>query len=68
MSSIINIRVLEPGAKIGLANGSTAEVVINPMDGVWLFVRYLTSPDDPSQEGNEDMVFAADVSEVLETP
>ena len=38
------------------------------MDGVWLFVRYLSSPNDPALEGSEDMVFAADVAEVLETP
>ena len=68
MSSIINLRLLEPGAKIGLSDGSTAEVVNNPMDGVWVFVRYLSSPNDPSLEGSEDMVFAADVAEVLETP
>ena len=67
MSSIINLRLLEPGAKIGLSDGSTVEVVNNPMDGVWLFVRYLSSPNDPSLEGSEDMVFAADVAEVLET-
>ena len=68
MSSIINLRLLEPGAKIGLADGSTAEVVSNPMDGVWVFARYLSSPNDPSLEGSEDMVFAADVVELLETP
>ena len=68
MSSVINLRLLEPGAKIGLSDGSTAEVVTNPMDGVWLFVRYLSSPNDPSLEGSEDMVFAADVAELLETP
>ena len=68
MSSVINIRLLEPGAKIGLSDGSTAEVVNNPMDGVWLFARYLSSPSDPSLEGTEDMVFAADVVELLETP
>ena len=68
MSSIINLRLLEPGAKIGLSDGSTVEVVSNPMDGVWVFARYLSSPNDPSLEGTEDMVFAADVVELLETP
>ena len=68
MSSIINLRLLEPGAKIGLSDGSTAEVVSNPMDGVWVFARYLSSPNDPSLTGSEDMIFAADVVEVLETP
>jgi hypothetical protein len=68
VSSVINIRLLEPGAKIGLSDGSSAEVVTNPMDGVWIFVRFISSPDDPSLEGTEDMVFAADVVELLETP
>ena len=68
MSSVINIRLLEPGAKIGLSDGSSAEVVSNPMDGVWVFVRFISSPNDPSLEGTEDMVFAADVVELLETP
>ena len=68
MSSIINLRLLEPGTKIGLSDGSTAEVVSNPKDGVWVFARYLSSPNDPSLEGTEDMIFAGDVVEVLETP
>ena len=68
MSSVINIRLLEPGARIGLSDGSSAEVVSNPMDGVWVFVRFISSPNDPSLEGTEDMVFAADVVELLETP
>ena len=68
MSSVINIRLLEPGAKIGLSDGSSAEVVSNPRDGVWVFVRFISSPNDPSLEGTEDMVFAADVVELLETP
>ena len=68
MSSIINFRLLEPGAKIGLSDGSTAVVVSNPMDGVWVFARYLSCPNDSSLEGSEDMVFAGDVVEVLETP
>ncbi len=68
MSSVINLRLLEPGAKIGLSDGSTAEVVSNPKDGVWVFARYLSSPNDPSLEGSEAMAFAADVLELLETP
>jgi len=42
--------------------------VSNPNDGVWVFARYLFSPEDPSLVGTEDMVFAADIMEVLETP
>ena len=68
MSEIVNIRSLEPGTKLRLSNDATGEVVTNFNDGVWLSVRFLTSPEDPSLEGTEDMVFAQDVMEVLERP
>jgi hypothetical protein len=68
MSEVINLRLLKPGTKIGLSDGSTAEVVSNPLDGVWLFARYLSSASDSSLVGTEDMIFAQDVVEVLETP
>ena len=68
MSSVINLRLLEPGTTIGLSDGSTAEVVSNPMDGVWVVVRYLSSPSDASVIGTEEMIFAQDVVEILETP
>ena len=68
MDKVINFRLLEPGARIGLSDGATAEVVSNPLDGVWVFARYLSSPDDPSQVGTEDMVFAQDIVEILDKP
>jgi hypothetical protein len=68
MSEVINLRLLDPGTKIGLSDGSTAEVVSNPLDGVWVFARYLSSPSDSSLIGTEEMIFAQDVAEVLETP
>jgi hypothetical protein len=68
MSEMINLRLLQPGTTIGLADGSTAEVVSNPLDGVWVFARYLSSPSDASLVGTEAMVFAQDIVEVLKTP
>jgi hypothetical protein len=68
MRGMINLRLLEPGTKIGLADGSTAEVVSNPLDGVWVFARYLSSPSDSSVVGTEEMIFAQDVVEILDTP
>ncbi len=38
----------------------------NPKDGVWVFAKYLTSPEDPALIGTEDMIFASDIAEVLE--
>ena len=68
MREIVNIRLLEPGTKLRLSNNATGEVVTNFNDGVWITVRFLTSPEDPALEGTEDMVFAQDVMEVLEWP
>jgi hypothetical protein len=56
---------IETGQAVRLSNDATVEVVSNPRDGVWLFVRYLSNPDDPDQVGEEDMVFAQDIAEVL---
>ncbi len=65
MADIVNLMDIETGQAIRLSNDATVEVVSNPRDGVWLFVRYLSNPDDPDQVGEEDMVFAQDIVEVL---
>ena len=61
MAEVINLITIEEGATISTVNGATAEVVSNPKDGVWVFVKYLTSPEDPDLVGTEDMVFAQDI-------
>ena len=66
MSRIINLRLLSPGTKIALADGSTAEVVSNPLDGIWVFGKYLSAPKDPAMVGTQEMIFAQDVVEILE--
>jgi hypothetical protein len=68
MSGIINLRLLEQGTTISLSDGSTAEVVSNPLDGVWVFARYLSSPNDSSVVGTEEMIFAQNIVEILNTP
>ena len=64
MTEPINIRVLAPGTRIALVDGATAEIVSNPSDGVWVFARYLSSPDDPARIGSEEMIFAQDIVEI----
>ena len=64
MTGPINIRTLQPGTQIGLVDGATAEIVSNPTDGVWVFARYLSSPDDPARVGSEEMIFAQDIVEI----
>ena len=66
MAEVVNLMLLEAGVKIATAGGATAEVVENPKDGVWVFAKYLTCPEDPSLEGTEDMFFAQDILEVLD--
>ena len=68
MSDVINLRLLQPGTTIGLSDGSIAEVVSNPLDGVWVFARYLSSPSDATLVGTEEMIFAQDIVEIRETP
>jgi hypothetical protein len=65
--TVINVLSLEPGTRVRLVGDVLAEVVTNPQDGVWLFLRYLAAPGRPDQVGAEEMVFAEDVLEVIET-
>ena len=68
MSEVVNLMLLQPGTKIALSDGSIAEVVSNPLDGVWVFARYLSSPSDTALVGTEEMIFAQDIVEIRETP
>jgi hypothetical protein len=68
MSDIVNTRLLTPGMQIALVDGAVAEIVSNPLDGVWVFARYLSSPTDPALVGTEDMIFAQDIAAIRDTP
>ena len=68
MSELVNTRALAPGMQIVLVDGAVAEIVSNPLDGVWVFARYLSSPADPSVVGSEDMIFAQDIAEIRQPP
>jgi hypothetical protein len=68
MSELVNTRELAPGTEIVLIDGAVAEIVSNPLDGVWVFARYLSSPADPAQVGTEDMIFAQDIAEIRKVP
>ena len=61
----VDLREAPVGAKVRLRMGATAEVTANPMDGGWLFVRYVEFPDEPSQVGEDDMVFCTEVLQIL---
>ena len=66
MAEVVNVRLLKAGDKLKISHEATVVVVSNPLDGVWIFARYLASPEEPSLEGTEDMIFAQDIIEVLE--
>lgn len=63
--AVINLVTLEPGNRVRLRGEAIGEVVSNPRDGSWVFVRYLAFPADPSLVGSEELVFADDIVEVL---
>jgi len=65
--TVINVLTLEPGTRVRLVGEAIAEIVANPQDGVWLLLRYLAASGNPEQIGAEEMVFAEDVLEVVET-
>ena len=58
---MINVIDLKPGDRIQLGGDVIAEIVSNPRDGVWVEARYVNVPDDPSQEGSQEMIFAEDI-------
>ncbi|HEY1258665.1 MAG TPA: hypothetical protein VGF34_05395 [Stellaceae bacterium] len=68
MSELVNTRELTPGMQIVLVDGAVVEVVSNPLDGVWVFARYLSSPADPARIGSEEMIFAQDIAEIRAAP
>jgi hypothetical protein len=61
MSGIVNVRDLAVGTRVVLGSGAEAEIVANPRDGVWVFVRYVEAE---AMVGEEEMIFAQDVAEV----
>jgi hypothetical protein len=67
MTEPINIRALAPGTRIVLESGAVAEIVSNPADGVWVFARYFSAPNDPGRVGSEEMIFAQDIIEIHDT-
>lgn len=53
---MLNLLAIEPGQVIRLKNGTTAEVIENMGDGIWLKARLADS--------EEDLVFCEDIAAV----
>jgi hypothetical protein len=62
---VIDVAKLEPGTKVRLKGGITAEVVENPGDGMWVSVLYVAAPDDPGLVGTEDLAHADQILAVV---
>ena len=56
----IMLQDLPVGAQLVLRSGSKVEIVENPRDGQWLFVRPVGTDQEP------ELVFAAEVAELPE--
>ena len=56
----IMLQDLPVGAQLVLRNGSKVEIVENPRDGQWVFVRPVGTDQEP------ELVFAAEVAELPE--
>ena len=66
MAEVVNLMLLKEGVKVATTAGATVQVVDNPKDGIWLFAKYLISPDNPALLGTEDIFFAQDIVKVLD--
>jgi hypothetical protein len=64
MSGIVNVRDLAVGTRVVLGSGAEVEIVSNPGDGVWVFVRGVAADGESGLVGDEEMIFAQDVVEV----
>ena len=53
----LNLRELQPGAKLRLKDGQTLEIVSNPGDGVWVVGRRAEQAP-----GDEEMVCITDIA------
>ena len=60
----IDVQTIGRGATIVLADGSSAVVIDNPRDGIWIRARYLSSPEDPDMVGREELIFVPDIVEL----
>jgi hypothetical protein len=62
---MIPVQDLEPGQKVKLKSDAIAEVVQNPKDGIWVMVRYVSSPQQTDLAGKDELVHCDDVAAVL---
>jgi len=63
---MINFMELKAGQQLVLKNNVIAEVIENIGDGIWVQVRYIDAPDDPSLLGAEELCHCEEAVAVVE--
>ncbi|KAI3605392.1 hypothetical protein D8I24_2495 (plasmid) [Cupriavidus necator H850] len=63
---MINFMELKAGQHIVLKNNIVAEVLDNIGDGIWVQVRYLESPNDPSLVGSEELCHCEEAVRIVD--
>lgn len=63
---MINFMELKTGQHIVLKNNIVAEVLDNIGDGIWVQVRYLESPNDPSLVGSEELCHCEEAVRIVD--
>lgn len=62
----VHLMDLQPGQRLLLKNQAVAEVLENLGDGIWVQVRFIESPEDPSIVGTEELCHCEEVVRVVE--
>ena len=62
---MIDVLILKAGDRHKLEDGTTAEVVENMEDGMWVQVRYLEVPRNPAEVGAIELCHAEDIVKLL---
>jgi hypothetical protein len=60
----VDVTVLRPGDKVRTVEGSVAEVLKESQDGQWILVRYLSSTQNPTLVGTEDLCHGVELQAV----
>ncbi|WP_458766313.1 hypothetical protein [Cupriavidus basilensis] len=63
---MINFMELKAGQQLVLKNNAVAEVIDNIGDGIWVQVRYIDSPQDPSMVGAEELCHCEEAVRIVE--
>jgi hypothetical protein len=63
---MIDILTLKAGDRLKLEDGTIAEIVENMEDGMWVQVRYLEVPRNPTEVGAIELCHAQDIVKILD--